>query len=133
MKRWWIAAAAALCLVVLSTIMHAQAVAPALGVVGKWHFVLDTPDGPRDFDAEFTVDAEGKVAGTFGKSTALGTYKDGHLLMDFPATDDQSGETGQLKLDGKIEDPATLSGTWQFSSYDGDFRAFRPKNETPAS
>lgn len=133
MKRWWIAAMASLCLivvpVVIPALIYAQDVAPASGVSGKWHFVLDTPDGSRDFDAEFTVDAEGKVGGSFGKSAAIGTFKDGHLLMDFPATDEQSGESSQLKIDGKIEDPATLSGTWQFSSYDGSFRAFRPKKD----
>jgi len=128
MKRWWIVTAATLCLVVLSTVLYAQDAASASGVRGKWHFVLDTEDGPREFDAEFTVDTEGKVSGTFGKFPAIGSYKEGHLMMDFPATDEPSGETGQLKLDGKIEGSATLSGNWQFSSYDGTFTAARPKD-----
>ena len=132
MKRVWTAALAAFCLMVVSVLVYAQEAIPESGVAGKWHFVLDTPGGPRDFDAEFTVDAEGKIGGSFGKSTAVGSFKEGHLLMDFPATDDQSGETAQLKLDGKLEDATTLSGNWQFSSYDGTFRAFRPKKDAPS-
>jgi hypothetical protein len=95
-------------------------------VNGKWHFVFNTPGGDRDFDADFTVDAEGKVSGTFGKSAAAGTYKDGHLQMAFDTTTEE-GETGQLQMDGKLDEIATLTGTWSFSSYDGTFKATRPK------
>jgi hypothetical protein len=95
-------------------------------VNGKWHFVLTTPGGDRDFDADFTVDAEGKVSGTFGKSAAAGTYKDGHLEMAFDTTTEE-GETGQLKMDGKLDETATLTGSWSFSSYEGTFKATHPK------
>jgi hypothetical protein len=95
-------------------------------VNGKWHFVFNIPSGDREFEADFTVDAEGKVSGTFGKSSAAGTWKDGHLQMAFDATSEE-GETAQLKLDGKLEDPATLTGSWSFSSYDGTFKATHPK------
>jgi hypothetical protein len=128
-RKWWIAATAVLCVFVAHVVLHARSMAPATDVSGKWHFVFDTPGGARDFDAEFTVDADGKVGGSFGKSTAIGTFKDGHLVMDFPAIDEQSGESSQLKMDGKLEDAATLSGSWQFSSYDGSFRAIRPKKD----
>ena len=94
---------------------------------GKWHFIFDTAGGARDFDANFTVDAEGKVTGTFGKSSAAGTYKDGHLAMLFDTTSEESGETAPLKLDGKFDESNAIVGTWQFSSYDGDFKAIRPK------
>ena len=95
-------------------------------VNGKWHFVFETPGGDREFDADFTVDAEGKVSGTFGKSNAAGTYKDGHLQLAFDTTTEE-GETGQLQIDGKLDETATLTGSWAFSSYDGTFKAARPK------
>ena len=98
-------------------------------VNGKWHFVFNTPGGDREFDADFTVDAEGKVSGTFGKSAAAGTFKDGHLQMAFDTTTEE-GETGQLQMDGKLDETATLSGTWTFSEYEGTFKATRP---TPKS
>ncbi len=95
-------------------------------VTGKWHFVFETPGGDREFDADFTVDAEGKVSGTFGKSNAAGTYKDGHLQLAFDTTTEE-GETGQLQIDGKLDETAALTGSWSFSSYDGTFKAARPK------
>ena len=98
-------------------------------VNGKWHFVFNTPGGDREFDADFTVDAEGKVSGTFGKSAAAGTFKDGHLQMAFDTTTEE-GETGQLQMDGKLDETATLTGTWTFSEYEGTFKANRP---TPKS
>ena len=94
-------------------------------VNGKWHFVFNTPGGDREFDADFTVDAEGKVSGTFGKSNAAGTYKDGHLQLAFDTTTEE-GETGQLQMDGKLDETAALTGSWTFSSYDGTFKATRP-------
>jgi hypothetical protein len=99
---------------------------PDNAINGKWHFVFNIPSGDREFDADFTVDAEGKVSGTFGKSPATGTFKDGHLQMAFDATSEE-GETAQLQLDGKFEDTATLTGSWSFSSYDGNFKATHPK------
>ena len=99
---------------------------PGNSVNGKWHFVFNTPGGDREFDADFTVDAEGKVSGTFGKSAAAGTYKEGHLQMAFDTTSEE-GETGQLQIDGKLDETATLTGSWAFSSYDGTFKATRPK------
>jgi len=95
-------------------------------VNGKWHFVFNTPGGDREFDADFTVDAEGKVSGTFGKSNAAGTYKDGHLQLACDTTPEE-GETGQLQIDGKLDETAILTGSWSFSSYDGTFKAARPK------
>jgi hypothetical protein len=98
------------------------------GVAGKWHFILDTPGGDRDVDAEFTVDADGKVSGTWGKSNAIGTYKDGNLSLDFSFYSDETSSTDQMKIAGKLDDTAALSGTWQFGEYDGAFKAIRPKN-----
>src|ERR1700722_7219389 len=68
----------------------AQTAAPGSNVSGKWHFILDTPGGDRDIDAEFTVDADGKVSGSWGKSSALGTYKNGSLNLDFSFYSDET-------------------------------------------
>jgi hypothetical protein len=94
---------------------------------GKWHFVFDTQGGDREFDAEFAVDADGNVTGTWEKAPATGTYKDGHLLMVFEVTSEEANETAPLHLDGKLDDSETITGTWQFSSYDGAFKATHPK------
>ena len=101
--------------------------APASGINGKWHFVLDTPGGDRDIDADFTVDAEGKVTGMFGKDSAVGTYKDGNLDLGFDMTAEETGETAQMKLSGKLDATSTITGKWQFSAYGGTFTAARPK------
>jgi hypothetical protein len=101
--------------------------AQADGVNGKWHFVLDTTGGDREVDAEFSVDADGKVTGAFGNASVAGTYKDGKLDLDFPFTSDEVGETAQMKILGKLDDPAALTGNWKFSTYDGSFKAARPK------
>jgi hypothetical protein len=132
-KKLLLAAAVVLCLVTGSLIAKAQDNkaqdngTQSNGINGKWHFVLDTPGGDREFEAEFTVDAEGKVTGTFGKTSAIGIYKDGKMNLDFQMTSEESGDTAQMKVLGKLDDSAILTGNWQFSSYDGSFRAFRPK------
>lgn len=94
---------------------------------GKWHFVFDTQGGDREFNAEFSVDADGNVTGTWEKEPATGTYKDGHLLMTFDTHSEEANETAPLHLDGKLDDSNTITGTWQFSSYDGTFKATHPK------
>jgi hypothetical protein len=100
---------------------------PDKRINGKWHFVFDTTGGDREFNAEFTVDADGNVTGTWEKAPATGTFKDGHLLMTFEITSEEANETAPLHLDGKIDDSNTITGTWQFSSYDGTFKANHPK------
>jgi hypothetical protein len=121
--------------------MHAQAPTPTQAppaaqdkpakpdqkINGKWHFVFDTQGGDREFNAEFTVDADGNVTGTWDKSPATGTYKDGHLLMAFDTYSEEANETATLHLDGKFDDTDTLTGNWTFSSYDGTFKATHPK------
>ncbi|MGA2535601.1 MAG: hypothetical protein ABSF53_06280 [Terracidiphilus sp.] len=97
---------------------------------GKWHFVLDTPGGDREMDAEFAADADGKVTGKFGKTDVAGTFKDGHLALEFSMTAEESGETATMKIDGKVDDAMALAGTWAFSSYDGTFKASHPKPQT---
>ena len=94
---------------------------------GKWHFVFDTSGGDREANAEFTVDAEGNVTGTWEKAPATGTYKDGHLLMAFDTYSEEANETATLHLDGKFDDTNTLTGNWTLSSYEGAFKATHPK------
>ena len=96
-------------------------------IVGKWHFVLDTPGGDREADADLSVDQDGKVTGKFGDSDVAGTYKDGKFDLDFAFTSDELGQTAELKFSGKLDDASELTGTWEYISYSGTFKATRPK------
>jgi len=109
-------------------ILWPQAATPEHSAIdGKWHFVLDTPGGDRDVDAQFTVDADGKVTGQFGKDAVNGTFKDGQLALAFSMTAEETGETAEMKIDGKLDDTAALVGSWAFSAYNGGYKASRPK------
>jgi hypothetical protein len=94
-------------------------------IAGKWHFVLDTPGGDREVDAEFMVDG-GKVTGKWGTTDVAGTYSDGKLTLAFPFTSEEAGDTATMKVTGKL-DSGSLTGDWEFSSYAGTFKASRPK------
>jgi hypothetical protein len=94
---------------------------------GKWHFVFDTQGGDREFDAEFSVDADGNITGTWNNKPATGTYKNGHLQMAFDTYSEEANETATLKLDGQLDDSEAITGNWSFSSYDGTFKATHPK------
>lgn len=123
MKQLFIVAVAMFCIIVGCPMASAQ----DSGIGGKWHFVLDTPGGDRDIDAEFAVDGDGKVTGKWGKADAAGTYKDGKVDLSFEITAEETGETGPMKIVGKMDDPAVMSGNWEFSSYSGSFKATRTK------
>jgi hypothetical protein len=101
--------------------------APDAGINGKWHFVMDTPGGDRDVEAEFTIAADGTVTGKYGTTAVAGTFKDGKMDLDFQMTSEESGTTAALKLVGKLDDTGALIGTWEFSEYNGTFKATRPK------
>jgi len=94
-------------------------------VSGKWHFVLDTPGGDREVDAEFIVDS-GKVTGKWGTSDVTGTYTDGKLALAFSMASEEAGETSTMKITGKFDNDA-LTGDWEFSSYSGTYKATRQK------
>jgi hypothetical protein len=111
----------ALCL----TVGLQTAVAADPDVSGKWHFVLDTPGGDREVDADFVVDG-GKVTGKWGSSDVTGTYADGKLDLAFSMTSEEAGETSTMKITGKLDNDA-LTGDWAFSSYSGSYKATRPK------
>jgi hypothetical protein len=98
-------------------------------LAGKWHFVFETQGGGREIDADFTV-KDGKVGGTFGKSQVKGTTTGDKFDLEFEAGDDEAGK-GMLKMNGTIG--AELTGSWSFQSYDGTFKATRPKLEKPAA
>lgn len=108
-------------------VAKAQDNAAPSGINGKWQFVLDTPGGYRDVDADFKVDADGKVTGTWGKDSAVGTFKDGKLELGFSMTSEEAGETAQMKVMGTLDASGAITGNWQWSSYDGTFKAMRPK------
>ncbi|MGA7414335.1 MAG: hypothetical protein WBW33_27950 [Bryobacteraceae bacterium] len=101
------------------------AVAADPDVTGKWHFVLDTPGGDREVDADFVVDG-GKVTGKWGTSDITGTWADGKLALAFSMTSEEAGETSTMKITGKLDNDA-LTGDWEFSSYSGTYKATRPK------
>jgi hypothetical protein len=101
------------------------------GINGKWHFVLATPGGDREVDADFTVDPDGNVTGKWGSSDVAGTYKDGKLALDFQFTSEEVGATAAMKLDGKLDDTAALAGDWAFSEYNGTYKATRPVEAAP--
>jgi hypothetical protein len=126
-KRFWMAATVLVMVLMGSAVGKAQAAPAAGGIDGKWQFTLDTPGGERHLDADFKVDADGKVTGTWGTSSVAGTYKDGKLTLAFQFTSDEAGETAEMDVDGTMDEKGVLSGKWKFSSYDGTFTASRPK------
>lgn len=128
MKKFLVIAAAMVCLVMGLPIAQAQ----DMGINGKWHFVLATPGGDREVDADFTVDADGNVTGKWGNSDVAGTYKDGKLALDFQFTSEEVGATAAMKMDGKLDDAAALAGDWAFTEYNGTYKATRPVEAAPA-
>jgi len=129
-KRFLVIAVAAVCLLMGFESAKAQ----DAGVNGKWHFVLSTPGGDRDVDVDLSVDADGKVTGKFGTTDVAGTYKEGQLDLNFPFTSDEAGVTADMKITGKLDEAAAINGSWDFSAYNGTFKATRPAAEpVPAS
>lgn len=122
MKRFLVIAAAMACLVIGFPMAYAQ----DMGISGKWHFVLATPGGDREVDADFTVDPDGNVTGKWGSSDVVGTYKEGKLALDFQFTSEEVGTTAAMKIDGKLDDMTALAGDWAFSEYNGTYKATRP-------
>ncbi len=131
MKKLLVIAAAVACLAFGRPALHAQDAA-GNGINGKWHFVLETPGGDREADADFTVDKDGNVTGKWGASDVAGTYKDGKLALVFPFTSDEVGVTADIKFTGKLDETAALTGDWEFSEYNGSFKATRPQATEPA-
>jgi hypothetical protein len=128
LKKFLVIAVAMVCLVMSRPSAQAQ----DTGISGKWHFVLATPGGDREVDADFTVDADGTVTGKWGSSDVAGTYKDGKLALDFQFTSEEVGATAAMKIDGKLDETAALTGDWAFTEYNGTYKAMRPAAAAPA-
>lgn len=129
MKKFLVMAVAVVCIVLGRPYANAQ----DAGVNGKWHFVLETPGGDREVDADFTVDGDGNVTGKWGNSDVAGTYKEGKLALNFQFTSEEVGTTAAMRIDGKLDDTAALAGDWAFSEYNGTFKAMRPAAPAPAA
>jgi hypothetical protein len=128
LKKFLVIAAAMVFLVMGRPVANAQ----STGINGKWHFVLETPGGDREVDADFTVDGDGNVTGKWGDSDVAGTFKDGKLALDFQFTSEEVGTTAAMKMNGNLDDSAALAGDWAFSEYNGSFKATRPAAAAPA-
>lgn len=89
--------------------------------------MLDTPGGDREVDSEFKV-SDGQVTGTWGTQPAVGTYRDGKVVLDFAFNSDEAGQ-GQMKINGTV-DGDSMTGTWAFSDYNGTFKATRTKTSS---
>jgi len=112
------AAAVIVCLGLLSPVTAA----PKADVSGKWHFVLQTEGGEREREATFQVDGT-KVTGKWADADVQGTFDDGKLNLEFPVTAEEVGK-GTLKIKGELAGDS-LTGTWEFQSYEGTFKATR--------
>jgi hypothetical protein len=91
-------------------------------ISGKWHFVLQTEGGDREKEATFQQ-AGSKVTGKWDDADVQGTFDDGKLDLEFPVTSEEVGK-GMLKLKGQAAEDS-LTGTWEFQSYSGTFKATR--------
>jgi hypothetical protein len=129
LRKFLVLAAAFVCLMMGSSYLHAQ----DAGIAGKWHFVLATPGGDREVDADLTVDNDGNVTGKWGPADVAGTYKEGKLALKFPFTSDEVGTTADMSIDGKLGDAGALAGDWTFSEYNGTFEAKRPAAAIPVA
>ena len=126
MKKILLIAAAIFCL----AIGHPSAFGQDAGVNGKWHFVLATPGGDREMNADLAVDADGNVTGKWDNADVAGTYKDGKLALHFPYTSAEAGTTAEVKIEGKLDESSAIVGNWEFSEYNGTFKATRPAADT---
>ena len=100
--------------------------AQAADITGKWHFVFQTQNGTREFDANFQQDGE-KVTGRWADSADVkGSFSSGKLSLEFAFNSDEVGP-GTLKIDGEFSGDA-LTGNWSFQTYDGTFKATRSKS-----
>lgn len=125
MKRLLVIAAALAFIVISRPNARAQDT-PANEINGKWHFVLETPGGDRELDADFTVDNDGNVTGKWANADVAGTWKEGKLALSFQFTSDEAGVTDAMKINGKLDETSALTGDWVFSEYNGTFKATRP-------
>src|SRR5207248_2115533 len=96
--------------------------APKAEISGKWHFVLQTEGGDREREAIFQQQGN-KVTGKWDDADVQGTFDDGKLDLEFPVMTEEVGK-GTLKIKGQAAEDS-LTGTWEFQSYSGSFKATR--------
>lgn len=102
-------------------------------VTGKWHFVLDTQGGDREFDS-ILDQKDDKVTGKWAVSASnagdpvAGTFTDKQLTIAGNIHTEDAGD-GALNVKGKLADDGTLSGDWTFGDYSGTFKATRVKDD----
>lgn len=116
--KFMIIAAAMVCVAILLP-LHA---APKTDISGKWHFVLETEGGDQEREATFQQDGK-KVTGKWADADVQGTFEDGKLNLEFPMTTEEVGK-GTLTIKGQLAEDS-LTGTWEFQSYSGTFKATR--------
>jgi hypothetical protein len=116
--RCVMAAAVLACVALLSPV----SAAPKADISGKWHFVLQTEGGDREREATFQQTGN-KVTGKWDDADVQGTFEDGKLDLEFPVTSEEAGK-GTLILKGQAAEDS-LTGTWEFQSYSGTFKATR--------
>jgi hypothetical protein len=92
-------------------------------VAGKWKFILETPGGQRDIDADFTQQGS-QLGGKWGNGDAKGTCQNGQFELSANIDSPEAG-AGTFKAKGKLDNGA-LTGTWDFKEYNGTFKATRP-------
>lgn len=112
--RFIIALCAAL---VCFSIVAVRGNAQTASVSGKWHFVFQTEDGERNFDATFQQDGD-KVTGKWGDADVQGTFTDGKLNLEFQFNSEVG--PGTLKLNGQLAEDA-LTGNWEFQASGGNY------------
>jgi hypothetical protein len=99
------------------SIVAARGTAQSAGVSGKWHFVFQTEDGERNFDATIQQDVD-KVTGKWGDADVQGTFADGKLSLEFQFNSVVG--PGTLKMNGQLAEGA-LSGNWEFQASGGTY------------
>lgn len=117
--KWMIALLGALLSV--SILYPTNALADA-NISGKWQFVLQTEGGERVVEAAFQQNGK-QVTGKWRDADVQGTFSEGKLDLAFPMTSEEAGN-GTLKLKGELAND-TLTGTWEFQTYSGTFKATR--------
>jgi hypothetical protein len=116
--KYILAVVAVACLALLSPV----SAAPKAEISGKWHFVLQTEGGDREREATFQQQGN-KVTGKWDDADVQGTFDDGKLDLEFPVMTEEVGK-GTLKIKGEAAEDS-LTGTWEFQSYSGSFKATR--------
>jgi hypothetical protein len=116
--RLMIAVVATMC----AAVMFPLSAATKTDISGKWHFILQTEGGDREREATFQQDGK-KVTGKWADADVQGMFEAGKLDLEFPMTSEEIGK-GTMTIKGQLTEDS-LTGTWEFQSYSGTFKATR--------